>query len=73
MLALNMKLAAAGLLVGPLTAPAGEPAFLSWASTTPMGWNFRDCCGAGVWKSNAIAKADYIAPGLMRICPASVP
>src|SRR5271157_3738042 len=53
--------ALAGLLGGWPTATATEPAFWSWAKTPPMGWNSWDCYGAGVWESNVIANADYIA------------
>jgi alpha-galactosidase len=59
--ALNLKLALAGLLGGCLTATAAEPTFWSWAKTPPMGWNSWDCYGAGVWESNVIANADYMA------------
>lgn len=60
-LALKPKLALAGLLAGALTAVAAEPTFWSWAKTPPMGWNSWDCYGAGVWESNVIANADYMA------------
>jgi hypothetical protein len=60
-IALNLKLALAGLLGGWLTATAAEPTFWSWAKTPPMGWNSWDCYGAGVWESNVIANADYMA------------
>ena len=59
--AINLKLALAGLLGGWLTATAAEPTFWSWAKTPPMGWNSWDCYGAGVWESNVIANADYMA------------
>jgi hypothetical protein len=58
---LNLAFAAAGLLAGSLTSPAAEPTFWSWAQTPPMGWNSWDCYGAGVWESNVIANADYMA------------
>jgi alpha-galactosidase len=29
-----------------------------------MGWNSWDCYGAGVWESNVIANADYMATHL---------
>lgn len=61
---LNLKLVATGLLGGLLTATAAEPAFWSWAKTPPMGWNSWDCYGAGVWESNVIANADYMATHL---------
>ena len=60
-LALNWKVAVAGLLVGTLTATAADPTFWPWANTPPMGWNSWDCYGAGVWESNVIANADYMA------------
>ena len=59
--ALKFKLALAGLLGGCLTATAAEPTFWSWAKTPPMGWNSWDCYGAGVWESNVLANADYMA------------
>lgn len=46
------------------TALQAEPAFWSWAKTPPMGWNSWDCYGAGVWESNVIANADYMAEKL---------
>lgn len=60
-LMLHWKLALPGLLAGWLTTTAAEPAFWSWAKTPPMGWNSWDCYGAGVWESNVIANADYLA------------
>ncbi|MGO9203084.1 MAG: hypothetical protein ACLQM8_21400 [Limisphaerales bacterium] len=53
-----------GLLAASLSAAAAEPAFWSWAKTPPMGWNSWDCYGAGVWESNVIANADYLAQHL---------
>ena len=44
-----------------LTASGAEPAFWSWAQTPPMGWNSWDSFGAGVWESNVVANADYMA------------
>ena len=61
LLALNWKAAVAGLLLGTLTATAAEPTYWSWAKTPPMGWNSWDCYGAGVWESNVMANADYMA------------
>jgi hypothetical protein len=60
---LNLKfaLALAGLLMGCATAPAADPAYWPWANTPPMGWNSWDCFGAGVWESNVVANADYMA------------
>jgi hypothetical protein len=55
------NLAVLTLALGTLTATAAEPAFLDWAKTPPMGWNSWDCYGAGVWESNVIANADYMA------------
>ena len=43
------------------TVVQAEPAFWSWAKTPPMGWNSWDCYGAGVWESNVVANADYMA------------
>lgn len=53
-----------GLVIARLTVAAEEPAFWSWAKTPPMGWNSWDCYGAGVWESNALANADYMAAKL---------
>jgi alpha-galactosidase len=61
---LNMKAVIPGLAALSLTATAAEPAFWSWAMTPPMGWNSWDCYGAGVWESNVIANADYMAKNL---------
>ena len=60
-LTLVLKLAAPGLVAFCLAASAAEPGFWSWAKTPPMGWNSWDCFGAGVWESNVIANADYMA------------
>jgi hypothetical protein len=49
-----------------VTAGAAEPAFWKFAPTPPMGWNSWDCYGAGVWESNVIANADYMAKKLRR-------
>lgn len=57
----RLNLAAVGLLASGLVATAGDPAFWSWAQTPPMGWNSWDCYGAGVWESNVIENADYMA------------
>lgn len=43
-----------------------EPAYWKFAPTPPMGWNSWDCYGAGVWESNVIANADYMARHLKR-------
>jgi hypothetical protein len=63
---MNAKLAVAalGLLGGVLTASAADPAFWSWAPTPPMGWNSWDCYGAGVWQTDVLANADYMAKNL---------
>jgi hypothetical protein len=63
-IALNLKGTLLGLLAASLTASAAEPTFWSWAKTPPMGWNSWDCYGAGVWESNVIANADYMAEKL---------
>ncbi len=57
----NAKWAAAGLLAIILTSAAGEPSFWSWSKTPPMGWNSWDCYGDGVWESNVVSNADYMA------------
>jgi len=54
--------ALAGCLV--FTARAADPAYWSWAQTPPMGWNSWDCYGAGVWQTDALANADYMAANL---------
>ncbi|HEX5398348.1 MAG TPA: glycoside hydrolase family 27 protein [Verrucomicrobiae bacterium] len=38
-----------------------DPPYWQWAPTPPMGWNSWDSFGAGVWESNVIANADYMA------------
>ena len=63
-LTLKLKATVLGMLAVSLTASAAEPAFWSWAKTPPMGWNSWDCYGAGVWESNVIANADYMAEKL---------
>jgi hypothetical protein len=57
----KLKTAIAGLLAGCAVATAADPVFWSWAKTPPMGWNSWDCFGAGIWESNVIANADYMA------------
>ena len=57
--ALSFTFASVGML-----ASAAEPTFWSWAKTPPMGWNSWDCYGAGVWESNVLANADYMAEHL---------
>jgi len=64
MLTLRTSAAILGLIFTSLTATAAEPAYWSWAKTPPMGWNSWDCFGAGVWESNAVANADYMADKL---------
>ena len=56
--------AVAAFLTSGWIATAAEPAFWSWAQTPPMGWNSWDCYGAGVWESNVIENADYMARDL---------
>jgi len=53
-----------GLLAGLGPAGAADPAYWAWAPTPPMGWNSWDCYGAGVWQSNVVANADYMARNL---------
>jgi alpha-galactosidase len=60
----NMILAFAGWLAAGMVATAAEPTFWSWAQTPPMGWNSWDCYGAGVWESNVLENADYMAKNL---------
>jgi hypothetical protein len=53
------------LLGGFMVTAAAEPLpFHAWAKTPPMGWNSWDCYGAGVWETNVIANADYMAKHL---------
>jgi len=47
------------------TSHAADPAYWAWAQTPPMGWNSWDCFGAGVWQTNALANADYMATNLV--------
>ena len=54
----------AGLLGAFLTARAADPNYWNWAKTPPMGWNSWDCYGAGVWQTDALANADYMAANL---------
>ncbi len=60
----TLKAAALAFSVACLSATAAEPAFWSWANTPPMGWNSWECYGAGLWESNVIANADYMAQHL---------
>jgi len=46
------------------TTRAADPAYWSWAQTPPMGWNSWDCYGAGVWQTDVLANADYMAANL---------
>lgn len=45
-------------------AQAPQPRFQEWARTPPMGWNSWDCYGAGVWETDVLANADYMAAHL---------
>jgi hypothetical protein len=54
----------AGLLGGLFTAHAADPAYWFWAQKPPMGWNSWDCYGAGIWQTDALANADYMAANL---------
>ena len=60
----KIKLTLLGLLGGFAVAQAADPNYWSWSPTPPMGWNSWDCYGAGVWESNVIANADYMAANL---------
>jgi len=53
-----------GLLGAFLNTRAADPAYWNWAQTPPMGWNSWDCYGAGVWQTDALANADYMAANL---------
>ena len=58
-------LLASTLLGGFMVTTAAQPLpFHAWAKTPPMGWNSWDCYGAGVWESNVVANADYMAKHL---------
>jgi alpha-galactosidase len=61
---LSLKAAVLGLLTACFTGYAADPAFWSWANTPPMGWNSWDCYGAGVWESNVLENAEYMAQNL---------
>jgi hypothetical protein len=55
-------LLASTLLGGFMVTTVAEPSpFHTWAKTPPMGWNSWDCYGAGVWETNVVANADYMA------------
>jgi len=60
----KLTFALLGLLGGLVTAQAANPTYWSWAPTPPMGWNSWDCYGAGVWQTDALANADYMAANL---------
>jgi hypothetical protein len=60
----KINLLVLGLSGALLAANAADPAFWSWAPTPPMGWNSWDCFGAGVWQSDVLANADYMAKNL---------
>src|SRR6185437_13686935 len=59
-----LTLAIATLFATVISSRAADPEYWSWAKTPPMGWNSWDCFGAGVWQSNALANADYMAKNL---------
>ena len=61
---LHTTLILTALLRGVLTAHSADAAYWSWAKTPPMGWNSWDCYGAGVWQTDALANADYMAAHL---------
>jgi hypothetical protein len=61
---LRPTLALAGLLASLNVARTADPGFWFWAKTPPMGWNSWDSFGAGVWETNVIANADYMAKHL---------
>ena len=58
------KIIVVGFMSALLTANAADPAYWAWAATPPMGWNSWDCFGAGVWETNVVANADYMAKNL---------
>jgi hypothetical protein len=60
----GLKLIAIGFMSGLMTANAADPAYWAWAPTPPMGWNSWDCFGAGVWETNVVSNADYMAKNL---------
>ena len=61
---LALLLAAAAVFTSASFTRAADPAYWSWAKTPPMGWNSWDCYGAGVWQTDALANADYMAKNL---------
>ena len=52
------------ILTAQFSAYGADPNYWSWAQTPPMGWNSWDCYGAGVWQTDALANADYMAANL---------
>jgi alpha-galactosidase len=59
---MKMKLLSLSLIASCQLLPASNPlSFHVWADKPPMGWNSWDCYGAGVWESNVVANADYMA------------
>jgi hypothetical protein len=60
----KIKFTLLGLLGGLVATQAANPTYWSWAQTPPMGWNSWDCYGAGVWQTDALANADYMATNL---------
>ncbi len=61
---LILLLAAAAAFTSARSARAADPNYWSWAPTPPMGWNSWDCYGAGVWQTDVLANADYMATNL---------
>lgn len=63
---MSRRLYVLALALVAATAVHAEPACWKYSPTPPMGWNSWDCYGAGVWESNVIANADYMARHLKR-------
>jgi alpha-galactosidase len=61
---LPSKLIVTALLGGVLSANAADPAFWSWSSTPPMGWNSWDAFGSSVTEPSVLANAEYMDKNL---------
>ncbi len=64
---LRCAVTVSALLAAATLAPAqpGEPAFLSWAKTPPMGWNSWDAFGTAITEAQTRAQADVMAAKLL--------
>ncbi len=64
LLALTLAAGLPFIFISANSARAADPAYWAWAQTPPMGWNSWDCYGAGVWQTDVLANADYMAINL---------